>query len=155
MAHVKHDWVSTLDAFYEGFAKTLKSAEESLTGERIRVPEAESDVICEHCGRKMVIKSGRFGKFLACPGYPDCKNTRPLVEETPGICPTCGGKIVLKKSRNNRKFYGCAEYPKCNFMSWDEPSAEACPKCGKTLFKRKTKNGGLYCQTENCGFEKK
>ncbi len=153
--HGKNDWVSTLDAFYEGFAKTLKSAEESLTGERIRVPEAESDVICEHCGRKMVIKSGRFGKFLACPGYPDCKNTRPLVEETPGICPTCGGKIVLKKSRNNRKFYGCAEYPKCNFMSWDEPSAEACPKCGKTLFKRKTKNGGLYCQTENCGFEKK
>ncbi len=153
--HGKNDWVSTLHNFYQGFAETLKSAEDSLTGERIQVPEVESDVVCEHCGRKMVIKSGRFGKFLACPGYPDCKNTRPLVEETPGICPKCGGKIVLKKSRNNRKFYGCAEYPNCNFMSWDEPAAETCPKCGKTLFKRKSKSGGLYCQTENCGFEKK
>ncbi len=151
----KNNWVTTLDEFYTDFAKTLQAAENSLSGERIKVPEVESEEICEICGRRMVVKSGRFGKFLACPGYPDCKNTKPIVEETPGVCPTCGGKIILKKSRHNRKFYGCANYPTCNFMSWDEPSSETCPKCGKTLFKRKGKNGGLYCQTPDCGFEKK
>lgn len=153
--HGNTPWVRTLDDFYTDFAKTLKTAEQSISGERIKVPEEESDVVCELCGRRMVVKSGRFGKFLACPGYPDCKNTKQIMEETAGICPTCGGHIVLKKSRNNRKFYGCSNYPDCNFMSWDEPSGEVCPQCGKTLFKRKGKNGGLYCQTKDCGFEKK
>ena len=151
----KNDWITTLDDFYGDFEKTLKEAEESLSGERIKVPEVESEEVCELCGRHMVVKSGRFGKFLACPGYPDCKNTKPIVEETAGICPDCGSKIILKKSRHNRKFYGCANYPACNFMSWDEPSAETCPKCGKTLFKRKGKGAGLYCRTTDCGFEKK
>ena len=153
--HGKAQWEQTLADFYGDFSKSLTAAEASLSGERIKVPEEESDVICEQCGRRMVVKSGRFGKFRACPGYPTCKNTKQIIEETPGICPKCGGKIILKKSRNNRKFYGCANYPDCNFMSWDEPSAETCPKCGKTLFKRKGKNGGLYCQTPDCGFEKK
>ncbi len=150
----KKNWVDTLDAFYVDFAKTLQEAEISLSGERIKVPEVESDEVCELCGRKMVVKSGRFGKFLACPAYPECKNTKPIVEETAGVCPDCGGKIIMKKSRHNRKFFGCANYPTCNFMTWDEPTAETCPKCGKTLFKRKGKNGGVYCRTENCGFEK-
>ena len=114
----------------------------------------ESDVVCENCGRKMVIKSGRYGKFLACPGYPECKNTKPIVEEMPGACPKCGGKLLAKKSKNNRKFFGCANYPKCDFVTWSEPTAEVCPKCGKTLFKKKGRNAGLYCQTEGCGFEK-
>ena len=150
----KADWVQTLDTFYKGFSETLAKAEENLSGEKIKVPEVESDVVCERCGRKMVIKSGRYGKFLACPGYPECKNTKPIVEETGGVCPKCGGSIVAKKSKSNRKFYGCSNYPKCDFVTWSEPSKEVCPKCGKTLFKKKGKNAGLYCLTEGCGYEK-
>ena len=150
----KNNWIRTLDDFYEGFAKTLAQAEENLSGERIQVPEVESDVVCELCGRKMVIKSGRYGKFLACPGYPECKNTKRIVEETGGICPKCGGSIVAKKSKSNRKFYGCSNYPNCDFVTWSEPSKELCPKCGKTLFKKKGRGAGLYCMTEGCGFEK-
>jgi DNA topoisomerase-1 len=151
----ENDWVTTLDGFYISFRATLEAAENSLSGERIKVPEIETDVVCELCGKKMVVKSGRYGKFLACPGYPTCKNTRQIVEETTGVCPTCGGTIISKKSRHNRKFFGCSNYPNCTFMSWDEPSNEKCPKCGKTLFKRKNKNGDLYCQTPDCGYEKK
>ena len=114
----------------------------------------ESDVVCELCGRKMVIKSGRYGKFLACPGYPECKNTKRIVEETPGVCPKCGGAIVAKKSKNNRKFFGCSNYPNCDFVTWNEPTAEKCPNCGKTLFKKKGRNAGVFCMTEGCGFEK-
>ncbi len=150
----KRNWVETLDGFYQGFAKTLAQAEENLSGERIKVPEEESDVVCELCGRKMVIKSGRYGKFLACPGYPDCKNTKRIVEETGALCPKCGGSIVAKKSKSNRKFFGCSNYPNCDFVTWSEPSKELCPKCGKTLFKKKGRNAGLYCLTEGCGFEK-
>ncbi len=150
----KADWIETLDHFYEGFAKTLEKAEEATSGERIKVPEVESDVVCELCGRKMVIKSGRYGKFLACPGYPECKNTKRIVEETPGVCPKCGGAIVAKKSKNNRKFFGCSNYPNCDFVTWNEPTAEKCPNCGKTLFKKKGRNAGVFCMTEGCGFEK-
>ncbi len=153
--HGKCNWVTTLEDFYGDFAETLTAAEQSMSGERIKVPEVETDEVCELCGRRMVVKSGRFGKFLACPAYPECKNTRQIVEETPGVCPTCGGKIISKKSHRNRKFFGCSNYPTCNFMTWDEPSAELCPKCGKTLFKRKGKNGGLYCLATDCGFEKR
>ena len=152
--HGKADWVETLDAFYKDFAKTLERAEENLSGEKIKVPEVESDVVCEQCGRKMVIKSGRYGKFLACPGYPECKNTKRIVEETGGVCPKCGGSIVAKKSKNNRKFFGCSNYPQCDFVTWSEPTKELCPKCGKTLFKKKGRNAGVTCLTEGCGFEK-
>ncbi len=147
------DWVQTLDSFYQDFAKTLQKAEETLDGERIKVPDVESDVTCELCGRKMVIKSGRYGKFLACPGYPECKNTKRLVEHTDGVCPKCGGAILAKKSKTGRKFYGCANYPNCDFVSWNEPSGETCPRCGKTLFRKKGKNGGLFCITEGCGYQ--
>ena len=146
----EQDWVDTMERFYGGFAKTLEKAEKALDGERIQVPEAESDVTCDLCGRKMVIKSGRFGKFLACPGYPDCKSTKPIIETTKGICPKCGGAIVAKKSKNNRKFFGCANYPKCDFVTWSEPVADVCPTCGKTMFRKKGKNGGVFCATEGC-----
>ena len=152
--HGKADWVDTLDAFYKEFSKTLERAEENLSGEKIKVPEVESDVVCEQCGRKMVIKSGRYGKFLACPGYPECKNTKRIVEETGAVCPKCGGSIVAKKSKNNRKFFGCSNYPQCDFVTWSEPTKELCPKCGKTLFKKKGRNAGVACLTEGCGFEK-
>ncbi|MBO5798121.1 MAG: type I DNA topoisomerase [Clostridia bacterium] len=149
----KNDWVSTLDAFYKGFAQTLATAEEALNGEKLRVPEVESDVVCEQCGRKMVIKTGRYGKFLACPGYPDCKNTKRIVEETGALCPKCGGMIVAKRSARGRKFYGCSNYPKCDFVVWNEPASETCPRCGRTLFKKKGRDGEqLYCLTEGCGY---
>ncbi len=148
------DWVHTLDEFYKGFSETLKKAEETLSGERIKVPEEESDEVCDKCGRRMVIKSGRFGKFLACPGYPDCKNTKPLLDKTAGLCPKCGGAIVAKKSKRGRKFFGCEQYPTCDFVTWNEPTAHVCPQCGKTLFRRKGRGGGTVCLTEGCGYEK-
>lgn len=148
----KSNWVATLDNFYKGFSETLTHAEKEAAGERIVIPDEETDVVCELCGRKMVVKTGRYGKFLACPGYPECKNTKKLVKKTDGVCPKCGGAIIVKKSKNNRIFYGCENYPNCDFVSWNEPSKELCPRCGKTLFKKKGKAGGLFCITEGCGY---
>ena len=148
----KSDWVRVLDGFYGGFVKSLKKAEENL--DKVKVPEVESDEVCEMCGRRMVIKTGRYGKFLACPGYPTCKNTRRIVESTDGVCPKCGGAVVAKKSKGGRKFFGCANYPKCDFATWNEPTKELCPKCGKTLFRKKGKTNGLVCLTDGCGEEK-
>ncbi|MDO4565928.1 MAG: type I DNA topoisomerase [Oscillospiraceae bacterium] len=150
----KADWVKTLDKFYKDFAKTLKHAEESMDGQRVKVPEEETDVVCELCGRKMVIKTGRYGKFLACPGFPECRNTKKIVVETPGLCPKCEGKIVQRRSQKGRIFYACEKGRECGFMSWDEPGAEKCPKCGGSLFIKKGKNPRLYCAKEGCGFVK-
>ena len=150
----KTDWVKTLDKFYKDFSKTLKKAEESMDGQRVKVPEEETDVVCELCGRKMVIKTGRYGKFLACPGFPECRNTKKLVVETPGICPKCGGKIVQRRSQKGRIFYACEKGRECGFMSWDEPSAERCPQCGGTLFVKKGRNPRTYCAKEGCGYVK-
>ncbi len=149
----KLDWVKMLDNFYGGFSNTLENAEKAMDGTRGKIPEEVTDVICEKCGRNMVIKSGRFGKFLACPGYPECKNTKPIVKETPGFCPVCGGKMLQKKSKNGHKYFGCEKSPECKFMTWDEPTAEVCPNCGKTLFKRR--GGLMVCLNEDCGYEKK
>ena len=132
----------------------MAKAEEQLSGERIPVPEEETEELCDKCGRRMVIKSGRFGKFLACPGYPECKNTKPLVNKTSGVCPKCGGAIVAKKSKRGRVFYGCESYPKCDFVTWNEPTAQACPNCGKTLFRKKGRGAGVECLAEGCGYEK-
>ncbi len=144
-------WVETISKFYEGFAKTLKIAEEDMDGKRIKVPDEETDVVCELCGRKMVVKNGRFGKFLACPGYPECKNAKPITGDIKGACPICDSKLVQRNTKKGKKFYGCGSYPNCKFMTWDEPTAENCPDCGKTLFKGR---GKLHCLTENCGYEK-
>ena len=97
---------------------------------------------------------GRYGKFIACPGYPECKNVKKLVQETGAECPKCGGKVIVKKSKKGRIFYGCAEYPNCDFISWDEPSMEKCPRCGKTLLKKKGKHPKYYCVTPDCGYER-
>ena len=148
----KSNWVRVLDGFYAGFVVSLRKAEENL--DKVKVPEVESDEICEMCGRRMVVKTGRYGKFLACPGYPTCKNTRRIVESTDGVCPKCGGAVVAKKSKGGRKFFGCANYPKCDFATWNEPTKELCPRCGKTLFRKKGKTNGLVCLTEGCGEEK-
>ncbi|MBE6822437.1 MAG: type I DNA topoisomerase [Ruminococcaceae bacterium] len=150
----KADWVQTLKDFYGDFEKTLKTAKEEMQGVKIQLKEDETDIICEKCGRRMVIKTGRYGKFIACPGYPECKNIKKLVQETGAECPRCGGKIIVKKSKKGRVFYGCSNYPECNFMSWDEPTTEKCPRCGKTLLKKKGKHPKYYCVTPDCGYEK-
>ena len=147
----KADWVQTIDDFYKGFAKSLEDAEKNMEGKRVKVEDIPTDEICEKCGRPMVIKSGRYGKFVACSGFPECRNAHPLVKDTGGICPECGGHMLVRKSAKGRIYYGCSNYPKCNFMTWDETVPEKCPQCGQTLFKKK---GQLYCAKEGCGFTK-
>lgn len=145
------NWVDTVDEFYQGFAKSLEQAEKNMEGKRVKVADIPTDEVCEKCGKPMVIKSGRYGKFLACSGFPDCKNTRPLVRDTGGLCPLCGGHMLQRKSAKGRIYYGCGNFPTCKFMTWDEPVPETCPNCGATLFK---KRGTLYCAKEGCGFSK-
>lgn len=138
----KVDWKKLLSQFYDGFEKELKQAEQDLDGERIKVPDEVSDVICPKCGRNLVFKSGRFGRFLACPGWPECDHTQPIVVEMPGKCPKCGGKILKKTSKRGFAYYGCEnntnkdEARKCDFMTWDVPVKDNCPSCGHTLFKK-------------------
>ena len=145
------DWVKTIDDFYQGFEKSLEQAEKNMEGKRIKVEDIPTDEICEKCGRPMVIKSGRYGKFVACSGFPECRNAHPLVKDTGGVCPLDGGHMLVRKSAKGRVYYGCSNYPKCNYMTWDEPVPEKCPQCGSTLFKKK---GQLYCAKEGCGFVK-
>ena len=145
------DWVKTIDDFYQGFSKSLEQAEKNMEGKRIKVEDIPTDEICEKCGRPIVIKSGRYGKFVACSGFPECRNAHPLVKDTGGLCPLDGGHMLVRKSAKGRVYYGCSNYPKCNYMTWDEPVPEKCPQCGSTLFKKK---GQLYCAKEGCGFVK-
>ena len=152
--HGQKDWVSTLHEFYDDFAATLAKAEEAMEGKRVKVPDEETDVVCELCGKKMVIKYGRYGKFLACPGFPECSNTKKIVTETEGSCPRCGRKMLLKKSKKGRSFYGCEGFPDCNFMTWNVPTAEVCPECGKLLFMKGGKSGKLVCENEGCSYER-
>ena len=147
----KNDWVKVVKNFYKDFAVTLEQAEKNMDGTRIKVPDEETDVICEKCGRKMVIKNGRFGKFLACPGFPECRNTKKIVTETGGLCPKCGKRVIAKRSKTGKQFFGCEGYPECNFMTWDTPLTERCPKCGSTLFR---KGKMVHCLKEGCGFER-
>lgn len=147
-------WNSVIRDFYSDFDVTLKKAEVDTEGLHFKVADEVSDEICEFCGRNMVIKTGRFGKFLACPGYPECKNTKKIVTATKGICPKCGGKILEKKSQKGKKFFGCEHNPTCSFLSWDEPTGENCPKCGKSLLKKAGRSPKIYCSNEECDFEK-
>ncbi len=147
------EWKTMLAKFYKGFDKTLISAEEKMDGAKVKVPVEESDVVCEKCGRKMVVRSSKFGKFLACPGYPKCKNTKSITTETKGLCPKCNSKIIELKSKKGYKYFACEKGKDCGFMTWDVPTSNNCPKCGKTLFKRR---GGItVCNNEGCGYEEK
>ncbi len=147
----KRQWRSVLDDFYKGFHAEMEQAEEALKDTRLKVPDEETDEICELCGRNMVIKIGRFGRFLACPGYPDCKNTKPIVEHMPGRCPKCGGGMLKRKSKKGYAYYACEKGAECGFMSWDVPTAFDCPSCGQTLFK-KSGRGRMkpFCINEAC-----
>ena len=144
-------WKALLADFYKGFSQELHAAEEALEGVRLKVPEEETDEICELCGRNMVIKMGRFGKFLACPGFPECKNAKPLVERMPGRCPKCGSGMLKRKSKKGYAFYACEKGTECGFMSWDVPTAEDCPQCGQTMFKKSGKGRMKpFCINETC-----
>ncbi len=147
------NYIDMIRLYYDDFETPLEKAKKEMQGVKIKLSEEETDIVCEKCGRNMVVKVGRFGKFLACPGYPECKNTKPLVHKTKAKCPECGGDIIEKKTKRGSSFFGCSNYPDCNFMTWDSPSDDVCPKCGKSLFKRK--GNVLYCpDTEGCGFTK-
>ncbi len=148
----KNEWNKIVKDFYNPFEKSLTKAESELKGQKFKVKEEESDELCPNCGKNLVIRSGRFGKFLACPGYPACRFTKAIVSEVGGKCPTCGGNLIEKNTKRGKKFYGCGNYPKCNFASWDAPTKEACPVCGSTLFKKTGKDGKLYCAKEGCGY---
>lgn len=148
------EWVSLLDAFYVDFEKTLKKAKNDMQGVKLQLKEDETDIICEKCGKKMVVKVGRYGKFIACPGYPECKNVKKYVEEAGTTCPKCGGNVIIKRTKKGKAFYGCSNYPTCDFVSWYEPVAEKCPQCGDPLYKKKGKKATLFCQREGCGYKK-
>ena len=147
----KREWKNLLGEFYQGFSKELSDAETALDGVRLKVPDEETDEVCEVCGRKMVIKMGRFGKFMACPGWPECTNTKPLVEHMPGRCPKCDSGMLKRKSKRGYAYYACERGAECGFMSWDVPTAEDCPVCGKSLFK-KSGRGRMkpFCINEAC-----
>ena len=149
----KEDYIAMLHEFYDEFDKNLQKVKAEMKDVKIQLDEDVTDIPCEKCGRMMVVKVGRYGKFLACPGYPECKNAKPLVTKTNAKCPKCGGEVIEKKSKKGYTFYGCSNWPDCDFMTWDKPTDETCPECGKSLFKRK---GGLtVCLGEDCGFERK
>lgn len=146
------NYIDMIRLYYDDFEEPLEKAKKEMQGVKIKLKEEETDVICDKCGRNMVVKVGRFGKFLACPGYPECKNTKPLVFKTKAKCPECGGDVIEKKTKRRTSFYGCSNYPNCNFMTWDLPTDQVCPKCGKSLFKKK--GNILYCpDKEGCGYE--
>ncbi len=151
----KADWVAVVRDFYEPFEKTFEVAEKEI--EKIKLKDEESDVICEKCGRRMVYKMGRFGKFLACPGFPECRNAKPIVVDTGVACPKCGARILEKKTKKGRLYFGCEKNPTCDFMVWDRPvKDEKCPKCGGLLLQKTGKGGKkLICYNEQCDYEQK
>ena len=147
----KLPYKQVLRDFYNGFHKEMEQAEDALKDTRIKVPEEVTDEVCELCGRNMVVKFGRFGKFLACPGYPECKNAKPIVEHMPGRCPKCGGGMLKRKSKRGFAYYACETGASCGFMTWDVPTDQDCPACGQTMFKRSGKGRMKpFCINEKC-----
>jgi len=146
-------WKDLMRDFYGPFLKTLNEAESKIG--QIDIPDEVTDIKCEKCGRFMVIKNGRFGKFLACPGFPECRNARPILEEAGVNCPKCGGKVLIKKTRKGRKYLGCENNPACGFMTWDMPSGENCPNCGSFMVKKYSgRKVTLKCSSDSCNFVK-
>ncbi|NLT95111.1 MAG: type I DNA topoisomerase, partial [Clostridia bacterium] len=147
----RFNWKQVIRDFYQGFEKELQQAEEEIA--RIEVKDEVSEEVCDKCGRNFVIKFGKFGKFLACPGFPECRNTKPLLEEIGVECPVCkAGKVVIRRTKKGRTFYGCDRYPKCEFVSWEKPLKEKCPQCGSFLIE---KNKTKVCSNKDCHYERK
>ena len=143
------DWKTVVRNFYPDLDEAVKKAEKEL--ESVTIADEVSDEVCDQCGRHMVIKYGPHGKFLACPGFPECKNTKPYFEKTGIPCPKCGKEVVIKKTKKGRKYYGCENNPDCDFMSWQKPSTEKCPECGSYMVEKGNK---LLCSNEQCGYSK-
>ena len=149
IAEGKVEWKSVISNFYPDLKEAVEKAEKEL--ETVKIEDEVTDVVCEECGRNMVIKYGPHGKFLACPGFPECRNTKPYLEKIGVACPKCGKDIVLRKTKKGRRYYGCEDNPECDFMSWQKPSEEKCPKCGSYMVEKGNK---LVCGNEQCGFVK-
>ena len=149
----KEEWKQIIRDFYPDFKKSVENAAEKL--EKIEIKDEKTDIICEKCGRNMVIKYGRYGKFLACPGFPECQNAKPYFEEAGVNCPECGGKVLIKKTKRGRIYYGCEHNGDgCDFMSWNKPTGEKCPECGAFLEEKGRKNPKIVCSNEKCGYMK-
>lgn len=146
----KEEWKQVIRDFYPGFHEAVENAVEKLA--KVEIKDEVTDVICEKCGRNMVIKYGRYGKFLACPGFPECQNAKPFFEEAGVPCPECGGKVLIKKTKKGRTYYGCENNPECGFMSWNKPTGEKCPLCGSYLVEKGKKNPKIVCSNETCGY---
>ncbi|CEP69001.1 DNA topoisomerase I, type IA [Moorella glycerini] len=150
----KLSWRQVVAEFYEPFTRVLERAEREIG--TVELPEEVSEEKCDLCGRNLVVKTGRFGKFLACPGFPECRFTKPLLETIGVNCPQCGGEIVARRTKKGRKFYGCQNYPECNYVSWDKPTNQNCPRCGTRLVEKASRQGvRLLCPSKECGYEEK
>ncbi|NLO88913.1 MAG: type I DNA topoisomerase [Clostridia bacterium] len=150
----KQEWTKVVEEFYKPFKEMLEKAEEEAG--KINVKEEVTDKVCEKCGKNMVVKYGRYGKFLACPGYPECTNTKPFLETVGVKCPECGGEIVIRRSKKGRKFYGCANFPECAFISWHKPTEKNCPQCNSWMVEKGAgKNKRVVCSNQNCSYEVK
>lgn len=148
----KLSWRQVVEEFYLPFSQTLEQAEAKIN--IIELPEEVSEEKCEICGRNLVVKQGRYGRFLACPGFPECRFTKPLLQTIGVPCPKCGGEIVERRSKKGRKFYSCSNYPQCDYISWDKPSQTVCPRCGSRLVERAGRNAiRLVCPQKDCGYE--
>lgn len=146
------EWKQIIRDFYPGFHEAVENAIEKLA--KVEIKDEVTDVICEKCGRNMVIKYGRYGKFLACPGFPECQNAKPFFEEAGVSCPECGAKVLIRKTKKGRTYYGCENNPECGFMSWNKPTGEKCPVCGGYLVEKGKKNPKIICANEKCGYVK-
>ena len=146
----KEEWKQLLREFYKAFEPQVEKARSEA--EKVKVEDQVTDVICDKCGRNMVLKNGRFGKFYACPGFPECRNTKPFFEVIDASCPKCGGLVYVKRTRKGRLYYGCEHNPECDFMSWDKPSVKNCPKCGQRLYEKRGRSRKLVCMADNCGY---
>lgn len=148
------EWGKVVKDFYDPLKMMIEKAEGEM--KKITIKDKETDEVCEFCGRNMVIKHGRYGKFLACPGFPECKNTKTILEKVGVECPKCKGEVVLKQTKRGRNFYGCSNYPECDFMTWNKPSKEKCPECGNVIWEKKSKKGTeLVCLNEECNYSRK
>ncbi len=148
----KMEWKEILRNFYPVFAELLKEAEDKV--KNVEIKDEETDVVCDQCGRNMVIKYGRYGKFLACPGFPECRNTKPLFEDAGVSCPICGGKVYVKKTKKGRRYYGCENNPECPLILWNKPTGEKCPVCGEPLVVKGNKNPKIVCSNTKCNYTK-
>ena len=147
----EEQWTKVLSRFYGPFEKSVEAASANI--EKVEIPDEESDILCEKCGAMMVYKFGRFGKFLACPNFPACRNTKPILEKIGVPCPKCGAELIKRKSKRGKTFYGCEKYPECDFVSWDRPAKDPCPKCGAMMTQKMGQNGSyVTCTNKDCGY---